>query len=101
MVNITDLIHYASRNQRDFLCWGGGKWGLRDQRVQLSMGWGNLGDYGKGGSNNIALIYSSPGCNIHLAYQAPNRPMGGEVVRVLRGITGELSLFRGCANPRR
>ena len=45
------------------------------------------------GRNNIALIYSSLDFNINLAYQSHAHPMGDEVVRILRGMAGELSLF--------
>ena len=45
------------------------------------------------GGNNIALIYSSPDFNTKLAYQSHTHPMGADVVRILRGITGELSIF--------
>ena len=77
-------------------CFGGGrKWGgLRDQLAHLSMGVGGVGRLWEGrGRNNIALIYSSPDFNTKLAYQSHTRPMGAEVVRIMRGITGELSLF--------
>ena len=46
-----------------------------------------------GGGYTIALIYDSPDFNIDLVYQSTDHPMSDEVVRILRGMSGELSLF--------
>ena len=38
-------------------------------------------------------MYSSPDYNTNLVYQSDARPMGEEVVRILRGMADDLSLF--------
>ena len=63
-----------------------------DQGGHLPMGPVKLGDYGSVGvGGTVALIYSSPDFNIDLLRQSRDRPMGDEVVRIFRGMAGELS----------
>ena len=73
---------------------GRGRIGVYATDGRIYLGSGAVGRlWGGRGGNHVALICSSPDFNINLSYQSHDRPMGEEVVRILRGMAGELSLF--------
>ena len=88
-IKITDLMNYAKKqNLRDcFFRRGGGvggDGGAFDQGGEFTKGVGKLGDYwAVGGGIKRALIYASPTFDINLSYQSHDRPIIGDVVRIV------------------